>query len=233
MLIIGHRGFPARYPENTIISFKKAVEAGAAGVELDVWLSGDGRVVVIHDPDTERVAGVKYVVKETSYDKLSRLDLGMEQRIPLLGDVYEAVPRGKLVFVEIKDVDASQKALEIAMNKDRLEDTVFISFHPEALRRIRRVSREARLGYNIGGIEAAVQAPKLHQEIGLYSINPPIQGLQLLGLEKYREYLKQARLLGVKIFVWTINTAEEVAGIKDLIDGVITNNPEIRTQLLT
>lgn len=69
-LLIGHRGCPIKYPENTIASFLAALFYGADGLELDVWLSSDGELVVIHDPDTGRVAGKKLFVKETIFDEL-------------------------------------------------------------------------------------------------------------------------------------------------------------------
>jgi len=65
-LVIGHRGYPAKYPENTIASFIAALYYGADGVELDVWLSGDGVPVVIHDEMTGRVSSVDLAVKKFS-----------------------------------------------------------------------------------------------------------------------------------------------------------------------
>ncbi len=225
LMVIGHRGYPAKYPENTLLSFREAIRAGADGVELDVWLTRDGEVVVIHDPDTRRVAGVDLRVKDSTLEELRRLDLGMGQRIPLLSEVFDVVPPGKLVFVEIKDVEVAGKAYWVVVEKNRLEDTVFISFHPEALEKIRLLSSDARLGLNIGSLEMAQKAPVIHENLRLYTINPPIQGISLLGLERYRGYLGLIHRLGAKAFVWTVNRPEEVEGIIDLIDGVITNDP--------
>ncbi len=225
MLVIGHRGYPAKYPENTLLSFREAIRAGADGVELDVWLTRDGEVVIIHDPDTRRVAGVDLKVKDSTLEELRRLDLGMGQHIPLLSEVFDVVPPGKLVFVEIKDVEAAGKAYWVVVEKNRLEDTVFISFHPEALEKIRMLSSDAKLGLNIGSLETAQKAPVIHEKLRLYSINPPIQGMSLLGLERYKGYLGLIHRLGAKAFVWTVNRPEEIEGIIDLIDGVITNDP--------
>lgn len=77
MIILDHRGCPLKYPENTTASFLGSLLHGADGVELDVWLSMDKQVVVIHDPDTQRVSGIKLVVKESSYSDLAKIDLGM------------------------------------------------------------------------------------------------------------------------------------------------------------
>ncbi len=225
-LLVGHRGYPAKYPENTIASFLAALFYGADGLELDMWLSKDGELVVIHDPDTERVAGKKLVVKETTFEELRQLDLGLGQRIPTLREVLEAVPPDIPLFVEIKDVDAAVPALHLILEKNRLEKTMFVSFKPEALEAIRRESNEAQLGFIIGSMEAAQQAPILAQKLGLVAIAPPILGIKYLGLEAYRDYLKKMKKMGLYIAVWTVDRPEDLVPVKDLVDAVITNDVE-------
>lgn len=88
ILVIGHRGYSARYPENTMLSMLAALYYGVDGVELDVWLSGDGNIVVIHDPDTKRVSGVELPVKKSTLRELRRVYLGLGQVIPTLDGVY-------------------------------------------------------------------------------------------------------------------------------------------------
>ncbi len=229
-ILIGHRGFPAKYPENTIASFLAALYYGADGIELDVWLDRDRDLVVIHDPDTQRVAGEKLYVKETSTSELRSLDLGLAQRIPLLEEVLEAIPSTVPLFVEIKDVEAAVPAYELVKKYDRLDKTMFISFHPEALEKIRKASEDARLGFIIGSIEAAEKAPRLAERLRLQAIAPPVLGAKYLGKEKFIEYLKTIKSLGLYTAVWVINTEEEYRLVKDYVDAIITDNIEyIRT----
>jgi len=108
-LIIAHRGASADAPENTLAAFQLAWQQGADGIEGDFRLTEDGQIVCIHDADTERVAGAKHVVKETSYDDLKILDVGTWKgaqwhgaRIPSLEEVLSIVPKGKKVFIEVK-----------------------------------------------------------------------------------------------------------------------------------
>ncbi len=229
-ILVGHRGFPAKYPENTIASFLAALYYGADGIELDVWLDRDRDLVVIHDPDTQRVAGEKLYVKETSTSELRSLDLGLAQRIPLLEEVLDAIPRTVPLFVEIKDVEAAVPAYELVKKYDRLDKTMFISFHPEALEKIRKASEDARLGFIIGSIEAAEKAPRLAERLRLQAIAPPVLGARYLGKEKFIEYLKTIKSLGLYTAVWVINTEEEYRLVKDYVDAIITDNIEyIRT----
>lgn len=107
--IIAHRGGSAAAPENTLAAFEQGWAEGADAVELDVRLTRDGRVVVIHDGDTERTTGTKLVVADATLAELQRLDAGAwmgeewrGQRIPTLGQVLAGLPQGKLVVIEIK-----------------------------------------------------------------------------------------------------------------------------------
>ena len=223
-ILIGHRGFPSRYPENTIASFLAAVYFGADGVELDVWLTSDKKLAVIHDPDTKRVAGEELVVKKSTFDELRRLDLGMGQRIPTLEEVIEAVPAEIPLFVELKDVEASAPAYLLIKERGRLENTAFVSFKQEALRRIRELSREAKLGFIIGSLEGADKALKLADELNLYAVAPPIYGIKYVGKEKFLEYLRKVKENGLRTVVWVVNTEEECQAIKGVADIVVTDN---------
>jgi glycerophosphoryl diester phosphodiesterase len=107
--IVAHRGASYDAPENTLASVKLGWEQQADGVEFDIWLSKDGQIVLSHDKDTERAAGVKKLVVEQTYDELRQLDVGKwkdpkytGEKIPLLTDVLKTIPAGKRVFIEIK-----------------------------------------------------------------------------------------------------------------------------------
>lgn len=230
MIIIGHRGYPLKYPENTVASFLGALLYGADGIELDVWLSADGKVVVIHDPDTQRVSNVKLIVKESSYNELAKIDLGMGQHIPLLRDVLKAIPQRYIVAIEIKDVDAVEETIKIVNEMNWQDNIVYVSFFEKALEKIRELDPNAKIGYNIGSLEAAMNAFKLHEKLRLYSINPPIQGLQLIGFEKFREYLVNVKNVGAKTVLWTVDDPSLLKGLEELIDVVITNNVEAFTK---
>ncbi len=100
--LVGHRGASALAPENTLRAFELAIEHGLDMAELDVHLSRDGQLVVIHDDDLSRLAGARATVSQLSAAELGRLDVGDGQGIPRLVDVFEAV-RGRLgLYIEMK-----------------------------------------------------------------------------------------------------------------------------------
>src|SRR3954447_14193489 len=109
--IIGHRGASADAPENTVASEKLGYQQRADGGELDIHLTKDGKVVVIHDYDTKRVAGVDRKVVDQTFDEIRKLNAGawggwagkgFSEKIPTLDEILAIVPKGKKIYIEIK-----------------------------------------------------------------------------------------------------------------------------------
>lgn len=137
-LVIGHRGASRDAPENTLSAFRLAWQRGADGVEGDFRLSSDGRIVCIHDRDTERVAGSKHVVAKTTFAKLRTLDVGVwkdpkwqGETIPSIEEVLATVPPGKKIFLELKVGPKIVEPLERALAASclRPDQIVIISFN--------------------------------------------------------------------------------------------------------
>ncbi len=119
MLIIGHRGASGYEPENTLAAFKKAMNMGCHGIELDVQMTKDGELVVIHDHTLDRTTTGTGYVAERELKELQLLDAGSwygsqfeGNRIPTLDATFEIIPKGTLVNVEIKNELRDQRAIE-------------------------------------------------------------------------------------------------------------------------
>src|SRR5512140_1647446 len=136
-LVLGHRGASAEAPENTLAAFELAVAQGADGVELDVWRCASGEVVVAHDEDLVRVGGSPLRIPDAGLDDLRALDVGAwkgarwrGQRIPLLAEVLEALPRA-LVNVELKSRGGRDlglaRAVADVIHRARAEARVIVS----------------------------------------------------------------------------------------------------------
>lgn len=222
-LIIGHRGYPAKYPENTLLSFMSALYYGADGVELDVWLSGDGVPVVIHDEDTFRVSGEIRKVKESPVRELRKTYLGMGQTIPTLEEVLLSLPKGSELLVEVKDPEATEEVVRLIEKYERADTTVIVSFITEVVEKARALNDKLRIGVNIDSVDKAQWCVSKVRELGLYSLNPPIEGLKLYG-EIARKMLHQARSLGLRIYVWTVNNLSDALEWIELVDAYITDD---------
>src|SRR5438132_2771447 len=142
--VIAHRGASARAPENTLAAFRAALEDGAELVELDVHLTRDGRLAVIHDEETHRTTGTAGVVAELSMAELRRLDAGRHkgrrwagEQIPELGDVFAALRGRLLVNVEVKGGAAAVPALARCVAEHDMADAVIASsFDPTVVRAV-------------------------------------------------------------------------------------------------
>ncbi len=105
--IMGHRGAPADEPENTLGSFRRALAVGVAAVELDVQLTKDGRLAVIHDETLDRTTNGRGPVKNFTLAELKRLDAGRGEAIPSLEEVFDLVQGQAHLVVELKQPEAA------------------------------------------------------------------------------------------------------------------------------
>src|SRR6056297_2287931 len=102
VLKIGHRGAMGYEPENTLRSFKKAIELNVDMVELDVYVCSSGELVVIHDDKVDKTTNGKGYVSEKSFDELRKLDAGMGEKIPTLQEVLDLIDKRAKVNIELK-----------------------------------------------------------------------------------------------------------------------------------
>ncbi len=158
-MIVGHRGASHSAPENTLAAFELAWAEGADGVEGDFRLTRDGQIVCIHDADTSRTAGKSMVVADSTMKELQQLDVGSwkhpryaGERLPTLEAVLEAVPEGKLFFIELKTgsevVPALKKVLaDSPVPRDQL---VIIAFDADLIRECKKELPEVRAHWLTG-----------------------------------------------------------------------------------
>ncbi|HSQ58627.1 MAG TPA: glycerophosphodiester phosphodiesterase family protein, partial [Gemmata sp.] len=153
--IVAHRGASHDAPENTLASIRLAWEQNADAVEIDVRMSKDGGIVVIHDSNTLRVAGVDRPVAEQSLAELRALDVGKwkearfaGERIPTLEEVLATVPREKRLLIEAKSGPEIVPELGRVLNGSDLrpEQNAIISFNPAVIAAVKR-SRPELTGY--------------------------------------------------------------------------------------
>lgn len=226
--ILGHRGFSSAYPENTLIAFKKAIEAGADGVELDVWLTRDGKVIIMHDETIDRTSDMSGRQKEMTLEELRKADVGGGERIPTLEEVFEVLPEDAMVNVELKDREAAREVARLVKSNNP-ERVLVSSFDVEALREYRKNDRQTKLGLLIDEEEKVSKLPSLKEELNLWSVNPPMEAIPLLGLEKTLQILKWVRSLGLKVALWAGDDElfyenDNLNELSGLFDIVITND---------
>jgi glycerophosphoryl diester phosphodiesterase len=224
--VIGaHRGASARAPENTLAAFGAALEDGAELIELDVHLSRDGRLAVIHDEETRRTTGTAGVVAELSMAELRRLDAGRHkgrhwagEPIPELGDVFAAMHGHLLVNVEVKSGVAAVPVLAQCVAEHDMADAVIVSSFDPAV-----VCAVAALGPSLlAGL--LVDRP----------VPDPVAAARACGahlLHVKHTYLTAALVdllhqAGLGALAWTVNAPGEMRRLAALgVDAILSDDP--------
>lgn len=239
MRLLAHRGASADFPENTLEAFAGAVAQGADGVELDVIRCGSGELVVCHDEWLDRLAGLHWDVRETPWRKLRHLDVGSRlgfapARIPLLDDVFDALPASMAINVELKCITTDDRGLSLAVaervHDRRLGERVFLSsFNPYCLVRVARAYPHLKRGYLIDPDLAWVPQAWFWLPItALSSVHPHFSQVTAERVNRWH-----AR--GWAVAVWTVDSLDEARRLRALgVEDLITNRPgALRRELAT
>jgi glycerophosphoryl diester phosphodiesterase len=236
-LIIGHRGAAGEAPENTLASFALALRQGADGIELDVHPTKDGRIAVCHDPTLDRTTTGKGWIYQQTYDEIRQADAGSwfgeryaGERVPLLDEVFDLVPPGILINVEVKHAYEGlmeQALLDFLRARGRFEDVVISSFDHKCAVRIKRAEPRAQIGllYTANLVSHAGYARSLGADV--LSLHPYHQ---LIGAEDVAE----ARRHGLKTYPYTANSEDDLRRLIDAgVSGIITDYPARLKALLS
>lgn len=230
-LILAHRGYSARFPENTALAFAEAVRAGADGIECDVQKSRDGYYVILHDDSVDRTSQGKGKVAAFSLRELRSFDFGRGERILELGELLDRIPRERWINVEVKKETISpedcQRIAEMIRGRGRTERLLVSSFDHELLPVFARA-----------GIETGALIGEEHGERGIRGlvavvlrarttyVNMPIQAFERAPAWAIRLLMRLFQLTGRRIIFWTVNRADQYARVADLCRFVITDEVE-------
>lgn len=223
--VTGHRGAASECPENTLLSFKTAIEAGADLIEMDVHKTKDNQIVVIHDGNTKRVGNIDLTIEECTLDQLKQVDLGKDQKIPLLDDVFKSF-KGKCGFViEIK----AEGLCELLLNKIKeynVEDScIIISFKHNELKTFRKLNQTIPIATlepspsNLGGI---LLKKKMIDNV----ISNSLEGIHPLFKLVNKKMVEYAHANNIFVNPWTVDNEQDWKLMLNAgVDGITTNNP--------
>ncbi|MFD8224151.1 glycerophosphodiester phosphodiesterase [Streptomyces massasporeus] len=217
-LTIGHRGIMGVEPENTLRSFVAAQEAGLDAIELDLHLSKDGALVVMHDTDVDRTTDGTGPIAEKTLAELRALDAGRGERVPVFEEVLEAV-RSPLQ-AEIKDKQAARALAEV-MNERGLAGRVEVSsFHDEAIAEIKPL---------VPGVRTALIASRYGTDIVDRAVEARAETVCLNIRRLTLEIVERARKADLRIIGWVVNTQDQLRLVRAFgLDGATTDHPDIK-----
>jgi glycerophosphoryl diester phosphodiesterase len=231
MLKIAHRGASGTAPELTRSAFLRALELGADMIELDVRLTKDGYLVVIHDDELERTTTGTGLVREHTLAELKRLDAGawFDQRfrgetILTLEEGIDIVGRRALLNIEIKSVPgmwshAALKTVAVLTHAGILGTTVISSFDMRVLEKVRELAPAARVGV-LWLDPDFEEAWRWAKELAAWSFHPWSELVQ-------DEAVDESHRRGLRVLTWTVNEPEEINRMASMgVDGIISDYPE-------
>ena len=229
--IFAHRGAAGKAPENTLASFKQAIADKTDWIELDVQEAKDGMVVVIHDSDVMKLAGVSPKIWESTTEELKKIDIGSwfdpkfaGEKIPTFKEVLQEVKGKVKVLIELKyyghDDALEQKVVDIVEEMDMSKDVAVMSLKPEQIKKIKAIRPEWKSGILLSKMVGDISK----MDVDFLAVN--------LGMMN-PSFIKKTHAVGKKLYVWT---ADDPLTIFRMLtygaDGIITNEPEIARKVM-
>jgi len=232
--IFAHRGARCMAPENTLPAFAAALEMGADGIELDVHLTADGRLVVIHDFNVEKTTDGRGEVERMTTDEIARLDAGSHfsvefagTRIPHLEEVLDLVGGRCRINIEIKSNDlyardASERVAALIRVRDLYDQVIVSSFNPITLIKMRHLDGAIALGM----LYDREMPPFLREVWAEPPISPQAQHPHHALIDA--AYMQWVQEIGAQVNTWTVNEPAEARRLAGLgVDTLITDVPDV------
>ena len=218
MLKIGHRGAKAYEPENTLRSFKRALELGVDAVELDVRKTVDNELVVIHDADLSKTTNGKGVVNKLRLEEIKQFVTAKGEHVPTLEEALDILAGRVKVLVELKETGIEEQVINMIHMKRLTKNVIIVSFHEDSIRKARELSAEVETGLIYVRHKNPIQ------------VALDLKAEYLLPMYRFTHSadIKKAHEAGLKVIVWTINNKEEVNEYKKKgVDGIASDRPDI------
>lgn len=233
LAVMAHRGGSLEAAENTIESFKYALEIGSDIIETDIQLSSDGIPYIFHDDDLKRIPGIEKNFNELLASEIDELNIFDDCKIPTLEETLKQFPNTKFQ-IDFKTDEVVDPAIEIINKFPHIKKNLCIaSFSSQRLQKIK--SKLSDVTYSMGPHEVL---KLLLKSFGIYRGEISGDCLQI-PIYRYgikivtRRFVDFCKLENIKISVWTINSIEEMDYLIGLdVDGIITDKPKALINLL-
>jgi glycerophosphoryl diester phosphodiesterase len=229
--IVAHRGSSKAAPENTMAAFRQAIADGADWVELDVQETADGEVVVFHDSDFMKAAGVSLKIWDATLEDLAKIDIGSwfspafkDERVPTLGAVLDACMGKVGVVIEFKyyghDQQLEERVARIVDSRGMASQIAIMSLELDAVRKMKALRPDWRVGLLLSASAGSLQT----------------SGADFLAVNAAftdRRFVRSAHGRGLKVFTWTVNDASTMSMMMGRgVDGLITDKPALAKTVL-
>ena len=233
-LRIAHRGASGRglAPENTLAAFEKALDIGVDMLEIDVRVTGDGRLIVLHDPSLDRTTDREGIVRELGIEEIRQADAGDGERIPILREVFDLARHRAPILLEIKSDFIAERVVQAIAEAQFAEQVVVQSFNPQTVERVKRLAPHLPASLLIGELPTApsrLRARRLVSQVLEIGANT----LSIWHATLTPALIEEMRKRGIAVWAWTVD--EEIT-MRDLammgVQGLVTNYPDVLNNVL-
>jgi len=245
-IVVAHRGASGYAPENTMAAIKKAITMGVDMIEIDVQLSKDNEVVLMHDLTVDRTTNGKGKVRDLYLEEIKKLDAGKwfssefsGEKVPTLEEVIQAINGQCKLLIEVKHVKSKKQEIENKIvqliNKYNAYNWCIVqSFETQVIKNIQALDKSIEchklVTMNISvlplHIDSRIKTGTIYKYKNVQSINPYFKMLNKRKVKKIHSY-------GQKVITWTVNEPEDMKRMIEMgVDGIITNYPDRLIQLL-
>ncbi len=240
-LLLGHRGCSKAAPENTLAAFQKLLENRIPGVELDVQLCKSGEIIVLHDLNLQRTAGLNAPACEMELKAIKELDAGSwfdesfaDEKIPTMDEVFDLLGQKMFYDIEIKNAgktsgELERKLIDMIRKRNLQKHVVVSSFNPFAVREVRKIAPELNTAIIYSNSKSLPWY--LHNGEGRYLCKPNTLKPDSRKLNRFTVFAEK-KLRGYNIMTWTVDNISAAEKLMALgVDGIISNVPEKLIQL--
>ncbi len=218
MIIIGHRGAAALEPENTLLSIKRAIDIGVDAIEIDVHLSKDKELVVIHDATVDRTTNGTGPVSGYSVQEIKRLDAGKGEAIPTLQEVIDLIDKRVMLIIELKEEGTEGSVVDLLGRNNLFDKSCVISFWHRLVKTVKAMDSRIKTGVLLVGspVDACV------------ATRASADALVMKYTFVDRELVEMAHEKGLKVFIWNIDDRDLLRPYVDMgVDAIGTNDPRV------
>ena len=231
--VYAHRGYSGLYPENTMLAFSKALEAGADGIENDVHLSKDGEVMIMHDESLARTAGLNEYIFNMTRSELEKISAGktmndrfgftpvpsLEEYLCFMKDHKDKVTNIELKTAPVYYPGLEEKVMNLVARYSLENNVIYSSFNWLSVIKMKRIDPSCRVGLLFSGMKLYNQAPIMRQ-LDIDFFHPDFHDID-------EAFVKGMHAEERGVNVWTVNEMEDIEKAASLhVDGIITNFPE-------
>lgn len=230
--VMAHRGASTEAPENTMAAFQKAIDDMADYIELDVQLTNNGEVIVMHDSNAYRTTGVDANIVNMTYKEVKTLDAGswfsdeyVGENVPSLKEVLE-LTQGKIKLnIELKPADngtaLAKNTVRIIEKYNMVNDCVITSFSESTLKAVKTYNQEIKVGYILSAAYGDFYDMK---NVDFFSVNAAFLS---------KRTIDAIHNSGKRVYAWTVNNKESIKNLTNKgVDGIITDNPVLARETI-